>query len=365
MPGPRAALAAVVLALATGPALPASAAVPSPPSDPLATEVARWAAFLRANPATDELWKDIKEGTEPALARVQKALADDLRLLALLRLEQVQEGLAAAAYLGERTAEQRKDMAAFEAEWKRMAGALEAHLGSPQPGAFDGVGPAAVRAMGEAALPRVRVYYDASLDYGRSTTPDSGLYYLGAAQAARDYAAFVRTLSPPSLLKPAPVRAIGAELDALEGEILTAYRPPLSIDEHREFITASSAVKEARELEAAGLRHGALLRYLQAVLRLASLRSTTAPPGAALEGRLREMEARLGAGGVDHSLGRLFVEAARSDLAEHAADGQAVAAASVVNEVLPRYFAALDPEPARVARAAPQVAVTLVRWPYS
>jgi hypothetical protein len=43
-------------------------------------------------------------------------------------------------------------------------------------------------------LLRVRVYYDASREYGRSTTPDSGLFYLGSAQAERDFAAFARRL---------------------------------------------------------------------------------------------------------------------------------------------------------------------------
>jgi len=46
-----------------------------------------------------------------------------------------------------------------------------------------------VRALAEAAQPQVKVYYEASLDYGRSTTPESGLYYIGTAQAAREWVA--------------------------------------------------------------------------------------------------------------------------------------------------------------------------------
>ena len=65
------------------------------------------------------------------------------------------------------------------------------------------------------------------------------------------------------------MRRLSDELDALEGELLSAYKPPASIDRHREFIAASSTLKEARELDAAGLSYGALLRYLQAVLRVA------------------------------------------------------------------------------------------------
>jgi hypothetical protein len=194
--------------------------------------------------------------------------------------------------------------------------------------------------------------------------PDSGLFYLGAARAARAFAGLARRLSVPSPLKAPALRALGPELDALEAEMLGAYRPPLSIDKHREFIGASSALKEARELDAAGLRYGALLRYLQAVLRFASLRAAPLPPAEA-EARLRALEARLDEGRTDHTIGRVFAQAARSDLAEHARDGAAVSAAAVVAEVLPRYFAALDTAPPRAGRAEPRVTVTLVRWPYT
>jgi hypothetical protein len=345
-------------------ALTASAAPATDRPDLLTSEVSRSAAFLRTHTASDDLWKQIKDGTGPVLDRVQKALADGHRLLALLRYASVQEGVTAATYIAERTAAQRQDAAAFEAEWKRMGGVLREERGAPAARALEGVSPAAVRAMGEAVLPQVRVYYDASLDYGRSTTPDSGLYYLGAAQSARDYVRLARRLSEPTRQAAPPVRSIAGELDALEAEMLAAYRPPLSIDKHREFIGASSALKEARELEAAGLRYGALLRYLQAVLRFASLRLSPLPPQDA-DGRLRALEARLNDARTDHTIGRVFAEAARSDLAEHAQDGAAVAATAVVSDVLPRYFAALDKAAPRAARVEPRVTVTLVRWPYT
>src|SRR5262245_17502210 len=365
MPGPRTPLIAAVLLLAARTAAPAAAPGRSPQAEAVATELARWSAFLKGNAATDDLWKDIKQSTEPALARAEKALADEHPLLAMLRLGSVNENLAAATYLGQRTPEQRKDNAAFEAEWKRVGEELRPQMGAPATHAFDGVRPALLRAMGEAALPQVRIYYDASLEYGRNTTPDSGLYYLGAALAARDFGALARRLSAgPSLAAP-PLRPLGPDLDALEAEMLAAYRPPLSIDKHREFIGASSSLKEARELDAAGLREGALLRYLLAALRLGSLRAATPTEAPALAQSLRALEARLQKGGVDHSLGRVFVESAQGDLSEHATDGQAVNAAAVVNDVLPRYFAALQPAPPQPRRAEARVTVTLVRWPYT
>jgi hypothetical protein len=193
--------------------------------------------------------------------------------------------------------------------------------------------------------------------------PDSGLYYLGSAQAQRDFLAFAPTLSEPWRGNPPPVRSLAAELDALQAEMLVLYRPPLSIDRHPQFITASSLVKEARELDASSLRYGALLRYLMAAYRLAPLRA--APPvleAAALAAELGRFEARLSDAGVDHSLGRLFLELAQ---AEAETPAGAANASAIALDVLPRYFRALEPAPARPPAATPQIRITLVRWPYT
>jgi hypothetical protein len=69
-------------------------------------------------------------------------------------------------------------------------------------------------------------------------------------------------------------------------------------------------------------------------------------------------------GSVDHSIGTLFLEVAASD-ADTAHAGGAVVASAIVEDVLPRYFAALGPAVAAAAPGRPEVAVTLVRWPYT
>jgi len=225
---------------------------PAESKDPLTAEVERWVAYLKGNTATDEMWTQVKEASEPVLGRTETALRDGRRLLALQRLAVARVNLAASAYLGERTPEQRSDPAGFEAEWARLGKVLRGDLGAIPPGAFDGVQPAAVRALGEAALPQVRVYYEASLEYGRNTMPDSGLFYLGAAQAQRDFAVFCRSLAAPSPRRAPPLRALGPEIESLQHDFLAAYRPPISIDKHLEFILANSALNEARELDGAG-----------------------------------------------------------------------------------------------------------------
>jgi hypothetical protein len=246
---------------------------------------------------------------------------------------------------------------------------LSRSLETPSAAALRDVRPAALRAIGEASLPQAGVFYHASVEYGRSTTPDSGLYYLGAAKGQRDFVSIVETLGEagaftgPARHTPPPVRDVSGELEALQDDLLAAYRPPASVDRHREFIVANSMLKEARELQALGLRHGALLRYLQASVRVAPLRAGAPAPDASLPNRLKALEPRLG--GADHSIGRLLLEWAQADLAEHATDGQALVAAAIASDALPRYFAALEPERPRPAPPSPSVTVTLVRWPYT
>jgi hypothetical protein len=256
----------------------------------------------------------------------------------------------------------------MEKEWVRIGGVLKADLGTVSPRAFDGVAPAAVRALAEAALPQVRVFYDASLEYGRSTTPQFGLYYIGVARAQREFADFCRKLSTATPRRAPALRGLATELDGLEAELLAAYRPPASIDQHGEFIAASAALKEARELDAAGLRYGALARYLTAAQRFAAMRP--APAGldrAVLERRLAEFRERIAAGPVDHSIAGLLVETAQADLAAAKPDAPAPPpiAAAIATDVLPRYFAALEPARPAPSRPAPRVTVTLVRWPYT
>lgn len=336
--------------------------------DLLASEIERWTTYVRGNTSTDEAWTQVKQAAEPVLARAGDALRDGRRLLALQRLGAARLNLSAAQYVAGRAEAERQDPAAMEKEWTRMGSVLKADLGTVSPRAFDGVAPAAVRALAEAALPQVRVFYDASLEYGRSTTPQYGLYYIGIARAQREFADLCRKLSTATPRRAPAVRGLSMELDGFEAELLAAYRPPASIDQHGDFIGVSAAVKEARELDAAGLRYGALARYLTAAQRFAAMRP--APAGldrAALDRRLAEFRERIAAGSVDHSIAGLLVETAQADLAAAKPDAPAPPpiAAAIATDVLPRYFAALEPARPAPAHPAPRVTVTLVRWPYT
>jgi hypothetical protein len=341
-------------------------AASSRPGDPLAADIARWSQYVQTNESKDEMWVQLKEGAAAGMTRVEQAMAGGRRFLALQRLAAVRPDLDAAVYLLGLPPADRKSDAAFEEAWKRAGKELAPDLKTLAPGVLDGVAPAALRGVAEGALPQVKVFYEASLEYERNTMPDSGFYYLGAAKGQRDFAAFCRGLSQPSGRSAPPLRSIGGELDALEDEILAAYKPPASIDRHREFITASATLKEARELDAAGLRYGAMVRYLQSALRAAPL--TGKGPVLTREEAARRVEEWkprvVSPGGVDQSLAQIFLEAAEADLAT-ASSEPPVQASAVVTDVLPRYFAALEAAKPRPARPDAKVTVTLVRWPYT
>jgi len=364
----RASVALILLIAAAG-SLVALASRASHPDDPLAGEIGRWKAYAHANASTDETWLQIKGGSEAGLAKADEALRAGRRLLALQRLGSVRVHLGAFSYTAAHP-DAARDEHSLEAEWSRMGRALRPDLGPLKAASLSSVSPLAVRALAEAALPQVREFYDASLEYGRNTMPSSGVFYLGSAQAQREFVAFCRSLSRPSSQTLPPLRPLSDELDALEKDLLAAYRPPASIDRHGEFIGASSVLKEARELDAAGLRAGAMLRYLQAAQRVAALRpaAVPGPDAAAVERTVAGFETRTASGNVDHSIAKLFLEAARSDLASPAPPvfpGGPSAASLIASEVLPRYFAGLEPARRREPAAAPEVTVTLVRWPYT
>jgi hypothetical protein len=363
----RTVLPVLVLSLAAGLPVPARGAG-EPPPDLLSREMDRWEAALRTSASTDELGKQVEAGAGPVLARARSALGAGRRLLALQRFLAARAELSAAAYLQAGAAAGVKEAAAFEAEWTRMGTILADRLATPRADALAGVGPAALRAIGEAALPQSRIFYDASLEYGRATMPGYGLYYLGSARSAGETVELCRALSQASGAPPAPVRSIGSEISALEGELLAAYRPPLSVDRHPDFIAASSQLKEARELDELGLGHGALLRFLLAAQRFAPLRegagtaTATGEEGDGLARRLRDLEGQLGTRD-DHSLGRLFLERAQEALTAQPPETEV--ARAIADDVLPRYLDAVGPARPQPPREEPRFTVTLVRWPYT
>jgi hypothetical protein len=356
----RSAAAIALFAIAT------SAGADAAPGDPLAEEIRLWTERVKSSALTHAMWTDAKGFAGPALVQAEKALVAGRRWFALQRFVRAREILAAGHYVAG-LAETDRTPAGFEAAWTR-AGVTLSGSNRLDPKAFADLQPAAVRAVTEAARLQARVYYDASLEYGRNTMPDSGLYYLGSALAQHELVSLSRRLSQPEKRRAPPVRSLRTEIDALQTELLTAYRPPASLDRHPEFINANATLKEARELDEAGLRYGALLRYLQAAQRTAPLRGPAVPPRSRIEVArdLAALRARITEGAVDHTVAEALLEQAEAELDGLTAEAPASALAVVMaQDVLPRYFDALSPEKPRPVAPPPGATVTLVRWPYT
>ena len=326
----------------------ASAAATAP--DPLADAIARWRAFLGTPEASAKSWTDVKPIAESILPRAQDALQHGRRLLALYRFVTVRPLLEAAAYASRHS---EKD---FEREWKRSRPAM------PPVGSFASITPAAARALAEAAALRSRGYYDASRDYAANTTPAIGLFYIGQSLGEHSTIDFMRSVNLSHGGRALTLRPLAPDIDALGRELLASYKPPASIDNHSQFIGVSSLIKEAHELDAAGLRDGALIRYLESALRFAQI-GTKPLARPDIESRLRDFARRIRDAATDHSIAGIYLEAAESDLETNPADPKV--ASAVVTAVLPRYFAALAPPPPQPQLAAARATVTLVRWPYT
>ena len=367
MRAPRSTCSTVVALVFSSSIALGAAASTAPAEDPLAAAIAHLREKLRAATPLDEESDQVRAGAAPYLAHAEQALAGGKRWLALSRLALIWSNLEAIDYRAAIPGEQRSQMTSLEQEFARLGPELsEADTQASRP-TFEGV-PAAARAVGEAALAEVPVYYAASLDYGKNTAPEYGLVYLGAARAQLELARLAARLTEPAPVgAPLAPRSVAAELDALESELLAAYTPPASIDSHSVFIRISGLVKQARELDAAGRYHGALYKLLDARMRLSRLEH----PGRTLnvdetERRARAVETELAAKKVDSSLALLFLETARFSAADPdpAAKGGEVASA-ILEDVVPLYAAALGPAPERPPAAKPEATVTLVRWPYT
>ena len=336
-------------------------------NEPVTRAIAEAAAMFAAETSTDQLWTDAKAAIDSNLKEAQSAMAAGRRWLALERLAQARQALLATRFALRHPAE-RADLAAFEREWTRLG----ATLGSAAPPAarLDTIHPAALRALAEVAMPQVRINYDAGLEYGRNTQPEYGLYYVGVADAQRQFVALARTLTPPAAdgRTVPPLRSLASEIAAVQGDLLSLYQPPASVDRHSEFIVASSALKEARQYDGLGLRHAALLRLLQGTQRTAMLHAAAGRDSAAIAQQMKELRTRLENGRVDHSIGLLMLERAEAALDANTPAGRQTAEA-IVTAVMPGYFAAVGPAPpsASPTRASntPLVTVTLVRWPFT
>jgi len=236
--------------------------------------------------------------------------------------------------------------------------------------------PAAVRALAEKATGQTLNLLEGAHGFAILTDVEKGalsenyasaLYYAGESRASAQFNAFCYTLDLPRKPAAFPLRSISPELQQLQTRVMAAYRPPRSVKHHADFIRLNATLKLAGELDAAKLYAGALYQYLDATQQFALL--DAAAPAAGEQSRLRKslqkMSIYLSGSQQDQSIAQLFLERAEAGLTRSPGAAGWIAVETVVEQVLPAYFAALKASPPSEHRALAGVTVTLVRWPYT
>jgi len=300
-----------------------------------------------------------RAGPLARLDRASKAIGASRPYLALYLLESPWE-MSRAFELATPWDASVTTLEAFDRFWNR--------LGEPRAVAADRKPrPAVVEAMVEAALARGPVTFRASRAYAQDSGVGAGLYYLGESRATGDFAAFARGLTWPeeTVRRQAPAfRSIGGEIEALDSDIEAAYQH-MERANHPTYISVSAMMKQARALDAAGSRRGALLDYLIARYLFAQLRPESPADPDATAAALAAARASLDRS-RDHSVAELFLDLGDENVRAPDANVRKSAAA-VASDVLPAYFRAIGPPQTTEAAASvkPAVTITLVRWPFT
>ena len=362
---PALALAAALLVPAAHAARPAAAPAPAA-ADPIQREIDRFQERIATTTPADEESKGAREFATPLLALSEKAIADGKRWFALARLSFLWTSVEAADYRAGYPAELRSQISALEKEFAAFEPTLAEMRGAGRPSFAEA--PAIARAVGEVALSELDVYYASSIDYGKATAAEFGLYYIGAAKAQVELARFAASLREPgATARPLEPRSAAREITAAEDELLAAYVPPASVDQHGVFIRISSLLKQARELDDAGQRYGALYKLLDAKMRIARLvHPERKMDSAEANRRAWALSPTLAATGADSSILDTFVQIALVQVADP--DPQMLGpetAAAVFDEVVPLYFTILGPAPPAPPEQVAETTVTLIRWPYT
>ena len=327
--------------------------------DQVGKEIGRLRQVAASLPENDDV-KGMRPVLTGALDRAEQSLKAGRLFHALDLLTQVAPRLSALQFR-EQPRFANADIRKFEDDWGAMDKEFAAGEARFKQMSWSRT-PAAVRAMSEAAWSQVRVIYDAALPYAQNTSPRTGYYYLGEARGSLDWALFLRALRFAKV-EPAPqFRSIAGEIAQLEARIGEAYRPPLSMDKHPQFIRLNATVKQAIELNDAEMYAGALYMYLRAQRFLGQILAV-APEAA----ELASLKQQLAAGQKNaehHAIARIFTEGAESSLASTDPEELKMARAAI-EQVVPAYFAVLQKPAIATAPGGKRVTVTLVRWPYT
>ncbi|MEO8219061.1 MAG: hypothetical protein ABI718_18450 [Acidobacteriota bacterium] len=260
-------------------------------------------------------------------------------LLRLYRLRNSDIGVTALQFLTTQKAAG-ENVASLESLWKTR-----------QP-AFDGAerdmpGPAVLVALRQAAGNRARKFFYASLPYGKTASPSSGLYYFAEAEGNLRFRGFVESLlagQESEQSRPPGAETLAQALEHLETRTLQAFEDDPVVPAT---IPVSSRLKETRELLDQNEIEGATLALLESQLEFSrQTKNVSADPAAT--GEVKPAES---------SLGELISAMARED--------EPQTARIIRNDVQPLYASLFVATTAANKTKSAPVTVTLVRWPYT
>jgi hypothetical protein len=202
----------------------------------------------------------------------------------------------------------------------------------------------------------------------QATQPSNGLFYLGRARGQFELQKICEQLSTAGTIEQPPVRGLTGELVGLEQRTAAEFaKPNAGTEQHGQFIVLNATIKEVLEMNEAGLYHGALYQYLEATLQLGLLGDETRDQEA-LSKKAATLTQRFKTDGIDHGIVLAFLEAAAANLEnDDVEDADLATAAIILQDVVPAYAAVVGTVPKRPQpeAVADQVAITLVRWPYT
>ncbi len=338
------------------------AAEGNPSREGLETLVAEVGAMAE-HPALGENADGVARARDEALAAIEAGRLH-LALDSLMMPLELGAGLIYRASMTEII----QDQGAFEAEWRNQA-TLASNKEREAASASCPAAPAHVRALAERALNRSAHYYEAALAMAEATQPANGLFYLGRARGQFELQRICASLATNSSLEAPRTRDLTAELEALEARTADEFaKPGAGTGKHGQFIVLNASIKEILEMNAAGLYFGALYEYLDATRQAALLAAEPPDDRDDLQQKLTAYLRRFQEDGTDHGIVLAYLERAAMTLADDTAEADALTAAAVIIEqVAPAYASVVGTtaKRPRPAVTAGQVAITLVRWPYT
>jgi hypothetical protein len=323
---------------------------------------------LETESASRPEWKEAKPDIEDLLRRADDARRAGRLYVSLEHLEDAWVLLRATENATQKTEEEllKEGVAGVESELQKVRLELTALPKQNEQKKLDTIR-VAVRALAESAQGRAMPLLEGGRGFATLADYASALYYAGQAKAGAEFSDFCYSINLPLDTTPFPLHSISPELLQLQERVTAAYQPPRSVQHHADFIRLNATLKLANELDAAKLYAGALYQYLDAIQQFARLDAVE--PGLAKQSELRKslraIRNQLVASQRDESIGQLFVERAEARLTKSPIGDDWMAAGTIVEQVVPAYFATSKASPIPSHSAPVGVTVTLVRWPYT